>query len=180
MGSIARLNVGCGPQPAAGWINHDWKPIHGIDLHGDIREGLTLPDHSMDYVVAMHFLQDLLWGDIPPALRELRRVLRPGGVLRVGLPDLDKAIAAYQRGDAAYFHVPDEHARGIATKLVTQIIWYGSVFTPFTFAVAEEWLQDAGYREVKRCAFGQTFSPHADIVSLDNRERESFYAEAIA
>jgi predicted SAM-dependent methyltransferase len=57
----------------------------------------------------------------------VRRILKPGGVLRLAVPDLDKAIRAYMKDDARYFHVPDEHARGIGAKLITQIIWYGSV-----------------------------------------------------
>ena len=42
---------------------------------------------------------------------ELRRVLKPGGVLRLALPDLDKGIDAYRGGDEDYFLVPDEDAK---------------------------------------------------------------------
>jgi predicted SAM-dependent methyltransferase len=178
--TVARLNCGCGPKPVPGWINHDWRAYEGVSLHGDIRDGLALEDATVDYAVAMHFLQDLLWADVPIALRELRRVLKPGGALRLGLPDLDRAIDAYRRGDAAYFHVPDSDAESVAAKFITQIIWYGSVFTPFTFECAREWLHKAGFRDVRRCGFRETHSPHAEIVSLDNRERESFYVEALA
>ncbi len=175
-----RLNLGCGPHPPQCWINADLRDAEGVDLVGDIRDGLALPDHSIDYAVAIHFLQDLAWPDIPPALAELKRVLQPGGVLRLALPDLDRAIEAYRRGDAAYFHVPDEHARDIGSKLVTQVIWYGSVRTPFTFGFAQELLSGAGFQDIRRCSFGQTASAFADIVSLDNRERESLFVEATA
>lgn len=180
MTMINRLNWGCGPRPEPGWINADLRACDGVDLCGDIRDGLALADRTIDYAVAIHVLQDLAWPDIPGALRELRRVLKPGAVLRLALPDLDRAIDAYQRGDAAYFHVPDEDARAIGAKLVTQIIWYGSVRTPFTFDFAQEVLASAGFRQVTRCAYRQTASPHADIVSLDNRERESLFVEALA
>jgi predicted SAM-dependent methyltransferase len=174
-----RLNVGCGPRPPHGWINFDWKPAEGVQLVGDIREGLALDDASIDYAVAIHFLQDLFWPDIPKALAELKRVLKPGGVLRLALPDLDRAIDAYRRGDASYFYVPDEHARRIGSKLVTQIIWYGSVFTPFTWDFAQEVLENAGFSGIRRCGFGQTASPHPEITLLDNRERESLFVEAV-
>jgi len=180
MTDVVRLNWGCGPQPAPGWINADIHAYDGVDLCGDIRDGLALADHTVDYAVAIHVLQDLPWPDIPAALRELRRVLKPGAVLRLALPDLDRAIDAYRRGDAAYFYVPDTDARSIGAKLVTQIIWYGSVRTPFTFDFAQELLSAAGFVDVTRSAFRQTASPFADIVSLDNRERESLFIEARA
>ncbi|WP_280156399.1 methyltransferase domain-containing protein [Piscinibacter sp. XHJ-5] len=178
--TITRLNWGCGDKPAQGWINSDRQAAAGVDLCGDIRDGLALADATVDYAVAIHALQDLPWRDIPRALRELRRVLKPGGVLRLGLPDMDRAIAAYQRGDAAYFHVPDSDARSTGAKLVTQLIWYGSTRTPFNVEYAVEVLENAGFRDIRRCAFRETASRHPDIVALDNRERESLFVEATA
>lgn len=178
--AVRRLQLGCGPQPAPGWINSDWTAAPGVDLVGDIREGLALESGSMDHAVAIHFLQDLFWPDIPGVLKEIRRVLKPGGVLRLGLPDMDRAIAAWQRGDAAYFHVPDQHARSVSAKLITQLIWYGSVHTPFNFEFARELLDNAGFQDIQRCAFRESASGIHGITALDNRERESFFVEARA
>ena len=178
MTDVVRLNWGCGPQPAPGWINADIHAYDGVDLCGDIRDGLALADHTVDYAVAIHVLQDLPWPDIPAALRELRRVLKPGAVLRLALPDLDRAIDAYRRGDAAYFYVPDTDARSIGAKLVTQIIWYGSVRTPFTYDFIAELLGDCGFWRVRRCAFGHTASALPELAALDNRPRESLFVEA--
>jgi predicted SAM-dependent methyltransferase len=149
-----------------------------VQLVGDIRDGLDLPDACMDCAVGIHVLQDLPWADIPAALAELHRVLKPGAPLRLGLPDLDRAIDAYRRGDAAYFHVPDDDAPSLGAKLVTQIIWYGSVRTPFTFDFARDLLQQAGFERIARCSFRQTTTSLPDIVTLDNRERESLFVEA--
>lgn len=161
-----------------GWINADRRSAPGIDVYGDFRDGLPLADGSIDYAVAMHFFQDLAWGDLPLLLAEVRRVLKPGGVLRLGVPDLDRAIDAYRRGDAGYFHVPDRDAASLGAKLVTQIIWYGSVRTPFTWDYADEVLRAAGYARVVRCEYGRSASRWTDIAMLDNRERESLYVEA--
>jgi SAM-dependent methyltransferase len=177
--TIKRLNVGCGPRHMPGWLNADLNMGPGIDLVGDIRTGLNLDTDSIHYMVAMHMLQDLPYPDIPVVLRELKRVLIPGGVLRLGLPDLDKAIRAYIAGDHGYFHVPDGDGRAIGTKLVTQIIWYGSVRTPFTFDCIEELLVREGFHQVHRCEFGQTESAYPEIVQLDNRPRESLLVEAV-
>jgi len=179
MAGTRRLNWACGPRPAPGWINADRLCAPGIALSGDIREGLPLADDEVDYAVAIHGLQDLPYPDVVPALQELRRVLRPHGVLRLGLPDLERALAAYGRGDAGYFYIPDAEVTTLSGKLIVQLTWYGSVRTPFTWEFARELLLRAGFRRVTRCAYRLTASPHADIVELDNRERESVFVEAV-
>jgi SAM-dependent methyltransferase len=174
-----RLNWGCGPTPAAGWINADLLCAPGIELSGDIRNGLALPDASIDYAVSIHALQDLPYPDIVPALRELRRVLKPDGVLRVAVPDLERSIQAWCRGDAAYFYIPDADARSVGSKLIVQAIWYGSTRTPFTWDFLDEVADASGFRRFTRCKFHQTESRWPAIVELDNRERESLFAEAM-
>ncbi len=177
--SPVRLHLGCGPVRASGWINADTRPLPTVDVVCDLRRRLPFADCSFDCAVAMHVLQDLAWCELGPATRELARVLRPGGTLRLGLPDLERAIEAYQRADARYFHVPDDDARALGAKLVTQIIWYGSVRTPFTFDFAAELLDRAGFAEVRRAVFGASASGRDELTLFDNRPRESFYVEAV-
>lgn len=179
-GSIRRLNWACGPNPAPGWTNSDRIAGPGIELCCDVREGLPVPDARFDYAVSIHGLQDLPYLDVVPVLRELRRVLRPGGVLRLGLPDLDRSIEAYLRGDGSYFYIPDGEVRRPGAKLVVQAVWYGSTRTPFTWDLIAELCDKAGYARVARCAFRRTESVHDGIVELDNRERESLFVEAAA
>jgi predicted SAM-dependent methyltransferase len=174
----AMLNLGCGPNVAPGWLNVDLDPMPGA-VRGDVRAGLPLADASVDCIAAIHLVQDLPWPEIAPALAEMRRVLKPGGVLRLAVPDLDRAIRAYLSGDEAYWYVPDAHAHSGGAKLVTQIVWYGSVRTPCTWEFVREWLLAARYREVVRCAFGVTASGISELARLDNRERESLFVEAV-
>jgi SAM-dependent methyltransferase len=177
--SVRRLNWGCGPTPARGWFNSDRVSVPGLQHCGEIQDGLPLADSAVDYVVSIHGLQDLPYLDVRPALKELRRVLRPGGVLRLGLPDLDRALDAHARGDRGYFYIPDTESVTLSGKLIVQITWYGSVRTPFNWEFARELLLDVGFRDVVRCAYRETASGHADIVELDNRERESLFVEAV-
>jgi SAM-dependent methyltransferase len=173
-----RLNWGCGAHVAEGWINSDVKETPEVDLVADIKEGLPLKANSVDYAVSVHALPELPYPDLVPALRELRRVLKPGGVLRLALPDLRRAIVAYVAGDEKYFRLVADDATTPGGRLITQMLWYGyskSLFTP-DFSV--ELLQKAGFVDVVLCEAHQTANRFAEIVELDNREAESFYVEA--
>jgi len=100
-------------------------------------------------------------------------------VLRVALPDLDKGIEAYHRRDSTYFKVPDEDAKSVGAKFVTQMVWYGYSRSLFTHEFIEEQMLKAGFTSVLHCSFKQTASPHPEIVRLDNREQESLFVEAV-
>ncbi|HEX5369239.1 MAG TPA: methyltransferase domain-containing protein, partial [Dehalococcoidia bacterium] len=155
---VRRLNWGCGEHGAPGWLNADLVHGPGIEISGDIRHGLPLDDECIDYAFSSHALQQLPYLDVEPALRELRRVLKPGGVLRLGLPDLDRALLAWRSNDTSYFYVPDEDARTIAGKLIVQMTWYGSSPMLFNYEFAEEMLQRASFRNIRRCTFRTTAS----------------------
>jgi predicted SAM-dependent methyltransferase len=174
-----RLNWGCGKYPEAGWINADKNDHPDIDISCDIREGLPLESDSIDYAVSIHALPEIPYPGLIPTLRELRRVLKPAGTLRLGLPDLDKGIRAYLDKETDYFLIPDEDARSPGGKLIVQMIWYGYSRSLFTQDFIEELLLKAGFARVTRCAYRQTASPYPEIVELDNRERESLFVEAL-
>ena len=176
---VRRLNWGCGTYPEPGWINSDRKSGPGIDISCDILEGLPLEERSIDYAVSIHALPEVPYPELIPVLRELRRVLKPGGVLRLGLPSLEKAMEAYRAGDRDYFLIPDEDMRSVGGKLVTQLVWYGYSRTVFVPEFAEELLRASGFGAVHRLGYRETASPYPEIVSLDNRPRESFFVEGI-
>lgn len=177
--AIVRLNWGCGQSPAAGWLNSDKDDAPGVDLVCDIRRGLPLANGSVDYISSMHALPELPYPDLEDALWELRRVLKPEGLLRLGLPDLDKAICAYQAGDSAYFLIPDDVCRSLGGKFITQMVWFGRSRTLFTADFTGELLCKAGFRQVWNCDYHQTSGRDPEIVLLDNRPAESFFMEAL-
>jgi predicted SAM-dependent methyltransferase len=175
---VRRLNWGCGTSPEPGWVNSDIKEDPAVEVTADILEGLPLEAGSFDYVVSIHALPELKYPDQVPALMELRRVLAPEGVLRLALPNLDRAIRAYQEGDRDYFLVPDSDARAIGSKMIVQLLWYGYSKTLFTYDFIAELLERAGFRDVRRCEYRQTANRFPEIVSLDNRPEESLFVEA--
>jgi SAM-dependent methyltransferase len=177
--SIKRLNWGCGRRGEPGWINADRVNGRGVEILCDIRDGLPLDAESVDYIASVHALQEIPYPELVPVLQELRRVLKIGGVLRLCLPDLEQGIEAYLRKDRDFFVVPDEHARSLGGKFITQLTWYGHTRTPFTFDFVEEVLKKAGFRRVDRCGFRMTRSPYPGIVELDDRAGESLFVEAV-
>lgn len=176
---VRRLHWGCGSSTKPGWINSDRRPARGVDVVADIENGLPLEDDSIDYTVSVHALQEIAYPDLVPTLRELRRVLRPGGVLRLILPDLDKGIQAYLANNPAHFLVPDEDVKSLGGKFIVHMLWYGHSQVLFTHDFVEELLLKAGFAHVVRCQPRETASAHPGIVELDNRESESLFVEAV-
>jgi SAM-dependent methyltransferase len=175
MSEVRRLHWGCGKLAAPGWINSDIREAPGIDLACDIVNGLPLPDNHLDYIASQHSLGDLEVYQQVKTLIELRRVLKPGGVLRVGLADLDLFIKAYQANDPGQFLIYDWET--IDGNFISHMLWYNTIKTPFTYPFAEELFKKAGFAKVQRAAFKQTNSRFPEIVQFDNREAESFFIE---
>ena len=111
------LHVGCGPAhpdkvPDAVFPRSTWREIRlDIDLRvaPDIAASITdmpmVASGSMDGVWSAHNLEHLSLGEVPLALSEFFRVLRPGGFAAMTLPDLQQVAALIANGqleDVAY------------------------------------------------------------------------------
>ena len=177
--AIKRLNWGCGDAGVPGWINSDIKDGPGIDISASILDGLPLESNSIDYAVSIHALPEIPYPDLKNVLEELRRVLKPGGTLRLALPDIEKAIDAYRRRDREFFMVSDRDAVSIGAKFVTHLVWYGYTRSLFTKDSIEELLLSAGFSRVQHCRFQWSASGHDEIAELDDREGESLFVEAV-
>jgi SAM-dependent methyltransferase len=80
-----QLSVGCGRHTRPGWINLDMAALPGVDVVHDLDEiPLPLEDGAFDYVECIDILEHVK--DLPAVMRELHRVLAPGGRLRVEGP----------------------------------------------------------------------------------------------
>jgi ubiquinone/menaquinone biosynthesis C-methylase UbiE len=160
---------------ATGWINVDLVPRSSVDISSDIRDGLPIRTDSIDYISSLHALQALKIEEIMEALREFSRVLKPGGVLRLGLPDFDKAVTAYLSGETEHQWCWDWRSR--SGNFISQIIDCNETRTPLTADWTEELLKVSGFAEVRHVAHRQTASHHREITMLDSRPEESFYVE---
>lgn len=81
-----KLHLGCGWNKLEGWVNIDL--VGGkTDLAWDLRKPLPFADASVDVAFLEHVFEHMKYSETLVVLGHLRRVLRPGGILRVGVPD---------------------------------------------------------------------------------------------
>ena len=100
-----RLNLACGPNRKEGWINIDLTD--GVDLKLDLRERLPFPDESVEVIYSEHFFEHLNYpSEVLSFLRESYRVLVPGGLFSVGVPDAGGSLIAYANRDEQAFELP--------------------------------------------------------------------------
>jgi SAM-dependent methyltransferase len=81
-----RLNLGCDRSQIAGYVGVDFNPDVDPDVLADV-EHLPFEDNSVDEIYASHVLEHLPYGNT--ALQEWLRVLKPGGMLTVVVPDIN-------------------------------------------------------------------------------------------
>jgi predicted SAM-dependent methyltransferase len=89
------LNLGCGQRFHPDWVNLDLRPASAAVQPWDLRKELPFPDASFDVVYHSHVLEHLSRADGLQLLRRCRRVLKPKGILRVVVPDLERIVRHY-------------------------------------------------------------------------------------
>jgi len=89
------LNLGCGSRTHPDWINIDVAARGPGVIRHDLSRGIPLRDASCDVVYHAAVLEHLRRPEAAVFTVECRRVLKPGGVLRVGVPDLEKICRLY-------------------------------------------------------------------------------------
>ena len=114
LGQGTFLHVGCGgkridqtPFVALGWheIRLDIDPEVEPDLIGTMTDMANVADGSVDAVYSSHNIEHLYAHEVPLALAEFRRVLRPAGFVLITCPDLRSVaelVAADKLTDCIY------------------------------------------------------------------------------
>lgn len=97
-GSV-NLHLGCGAVIHPLFINIDAMPAPHIHYVRRIDNLDPFSDNSVDLVYACHCLEHLPFAQIPRVLKEWHRVLKPGGILRVSVPDFDLLLDIYREND---------------------------------------------------------------------------------
>ncbi|MCV3272655.1 class I SAM-dependent methyltransferase [Roseobacter sinensis] len=176
------LQVGCGPHINSGWHNSDifmprpffrgfTKQESELDLHVDITEPLPYPDDSLDAIYAEEVLEHVPNPAGRAFLSEAKRVLRPGGVLRLTTPDALGICKVFAGG------VPDvdvEHWEPFwLNPYWSREYWLNGQFYLYghqhlwTFEELSDALGQSGFKKVERVEPMQTNSEMPQLANLE-------------
>ena len=136
-------------------------------IHHDLVYGVPFPDQSVDVVYSSHFLEHLDPQSGRRLLQECLRVLKPGGLIRICVPDLEYAWELYKRGEKermlrAFFF--NTGATGFSEHRYA-----------YDFDTLSCLLMEIGFSDVERASFQAGAVPDLEI--LDNYEEYTLFVE---
>lgn len=139
------VHLGCGEIDKPGWVNVDARSFPHVHVVTQRPDRLSLfPDGSVDLVYLSHVLEHLPRARIGSALSEFFRILRPGGTVRVSVPDFDLLVEMYQ-------------SSGRNVMAITQPLMGGQRsewdfhYTVFNRPHLQGLLEGAGFEDVAEC-----------------------------
>ncbi len=159
MGAMTLLHVGCANRYYEGFINSDlrseWKgKKHKLDIQMDMTKPWLYKDESVDGIVGMHVFQQIDWRGLIVAFREAHRVLKRGGVLRMGCPMVE-----------------------IMDRDLDYLLGWNNI-NLFSFDLLDRVLSRIGFRYFRQRGYGRSRLPI--LATIDNRpNRGTLYMEAI-
>ena len=83
---MKKINVGGGKH----WHKDGWENID-LGLGHNLNQGYlkNYKDNSVDIIYTSHCIEHLPWKNVDNVLKDLYRILKPGGLIRIVLPDVD-------------------------------------------------------------------------------------------
>ena len=97
-GSLPKLHLGCGERHIPGFVHVDIRPLPHVDVVSGLASLPMFADGSVELVYASHVLEHFGRHEAQAVLSEWHRVLRPGGLLRLAVPDFGQLVRIYQTG----------------------------------------------------------------------------------
>ena len=134
---------------------------------GDIVRGLPVDTQSLDGVYCSHVLEHLSLSDFRVAIENTHRMLRPGGLFRLVLPDLEYMVSRYVNdpSQGAALRFMDETGLGFRTRersLARSVVsWLGNSrhLWMWDFDALEPELEREGFTGIRRASFGDSPDP---------------------
>jgi predicted SAM-dependent methyltransferase len=174
---VRKLHVAVGHNILPGWLNSDLYSSPEV-VFMDATRPFPFPDGVFDYVFNEHMIEHISFAKGVEFLRECRRVLRPGGKLRIVTPDLQFLVELYRPEKSALqeayirwatdrfgYTVPGYHDTFVINNFVRD---WGHTFI-YDEKVLRGAMEAAGFTAVTRCEL--TASAHPERRGLENESR---------
>lgn len=183
------VDIGAGRTIHDGFIHVDYLWHSGIELCWDIRNGLPFGDASLAGIYSQHMFEHFSLPAVREILRDCRRMLAPGGTIRIVVPDAELYLTTYQAQingnlDQQFPYEDADAFDGIRSPLLSvNRIFYCDRDSPYghrtmyDYRLLSELLRAAGFAAMAKCAFGAGRDPKL-LVDAPERKVESLYVEA--
>jgi SAM-dependent methyltransferase len=127
------------------WINIDANTFSGkCDIWADLRNPLPLPDACADAVYSHHVVEHL--PDVPAHFGDVLRVLKPGGIYRVGGPNGDTAVRKFMEGDRDWFSEYPDSFDSVGGRFANFILCRNEHLAILTESYLQEIAQKSGFK----------------------------------
>lgn len=149
----------------------------------NVAKRIPVENGCAEVVYASHLLEHLDAHEVARFLQEVRRILAPGGVIRLVVPDLQRMVARYvQDGDAnalvAGTLLAQPRPRGLAARLQFLLLGPRAHLWMYDGPSLSRLLLKHGFEQPVVLAPGETTIADSGDLNLREREADSLYLEA--
>ena len=177
VGHTAKLHLGCGNRRLAGWLNCD---ITDSDFDIDLASPpLPFSDEQFTDVLAQQFIEHLEYDPgLLDLLKDLHRVLRPGGRIWLSCPDLKAICEAYIEDRCATIdkglkrHWPHAFAKQFPVQHRINFFFHqwGEHRNLYDFEMVTWALHNAGFEEIRRVSEEELIGNYPEVPARENKE----------
>lgn len=163
-----KLHLSCGSRFIKGFIHIDAVNFPHIDIVGPIDSLPAIESNTVDLIYNSHVLEHFKRSDVNRVLLEWYRVLKPGGELRIAVPDFSVLCDIYRK---------DRDLKKIIGPLYgRQDHQFNFHYNAFDFDTLKEILESIGFGMVRKFNwretehseiddFSQAYIPHLDKIN---------------
>ena len=94
-----KLHLGCGTKRLPGFVHVDIRPEVKPDIVASVTDLRIVKDNTVELIYFCHGLEHIPYAGVQAVLAEWRRVLKPGGILRLAMPDMEHMAGMLHNGE---------------------------------------------------------------------------------